>query len=382
MGSFDSAWYFVSSFSVFLFGLILSTRVGRFFGVPDQKGVLIYIWHSVFCLLYVSYSLSNPSDAVGYYQDSLQYQDSFGVGTKFVNLFTSIFSSYLGFSYLGCALVYNLIGYIGLVAFYGVLRKAVLNKSKNMHRLALLCVFLPSVSFWSSGIGKDALSFLAIGLALWATLNSKKGMGYLIFAFLVMVLVRPHIAAVMLGAYSVSFMFDRRVSIIPRILLGVISISFCIVVLPFAVEYAGLGDVQNSSDIGGYIDARQGSNLDGGSSIDIVSMSFPMKLFTYLCRPLPFEAHSIFAFAASLDNILLLLLILFGVQAMVKKNPSSVYANRLFLWVYLFLTWAVLAETTANLGIAMRQKWMFAPVLIFLILSILGTSNTKRVMRS
>lgn len=36
------------------------------------------------------------------------------------------------------------------------------------------------------------------------------------------------------------------------------------------------------------------------------------------------------------------------------------------------MVWLIFATTTANLGIAVRQKWMFAPMLIFLLLSVTG----------
>lgn len=381
MEIFDSTWHVFSAFLVFLISLILSTKTGRLFGVSDRKSVLIYVWHTFFCLFFVVYTLSNPADSTMYYTVSLQEPDGFAVGTAFVVIFTSIFSKFLGFSYLGCSLVFGYIGYVGLVAIYGVLRQATFDKSKNIQRLALLCVFLPSVSFWSSAVGKDAISFLAVGLMLWAALNFKKRIAYFIFAIIAMLLVRPHIAAVMLGAYSLSFVFDRRISIVTRVALGAVSILVCAVMVPFALTYVGLGDAQNAADVEGYINTRQDNNLDGGSSVDISSMSLPVQLFTYLCRPLPFEVNSIFSLAASLDNVLLLLLSLFGIYAMVKKSKPSIPSNRVFLWFYLLVTWIILATTTANLGIAIRQKWMFVPMLMFLILSVLGTPNTKRAIK-
>jgi hypothetical protein len=45
------------------------------------------------------------------------------------------------------------------------------------------------------------------------------------------------------------------------------------------------------------------------------------------------------------------------------------------MWLYVLLTWVVLATTTANLGISMRQKWMFTPVLVFLLIS---SAKTRR----
>ena len=104
-------------------------------------------------------------------------------------------------------------------------------------------------------------------------------------------------------------------------------------------------------------------------------MSLPMQLFTYLFRPLPIEANGIFAFAASLDNAVLLFIFIWGGREMVKqrmRHKLVFLENRIFLWVYALSAWLVLSMTTANLGISVRQKWMFAPMLIFLFISVIG----------
>jgi hypothetical protein len=103
-------------------------------------------------------------------------------------------------------------------------------------------------------------------------------------------------------------------------------------------------------------------------------MSAPMQLFTYLFRPLPFEAHNVSALAASLDNVMLLLLFIMGGWGLFRKRLTGqlLNHNRIFLWAYCLATWLILAMTTANLGIAVRQKWMFAPMLIFLLISVIG----------
>ena len=58
-------------------------------------------------------------------------------------------------------------------------------------------------------------------------------------------------------------------------------------------------------------------------------------------------------------------------------------SGRIFLWTYSFSAWVILSMTTANLGIAMRQKWMFAPMLIVLTLSALSRAyKSDRILRS
>src|SRR5690606_6325284 len=92
-------------------------------------------------------------------------------GTAAVSYITIFFASILGLSFLGTFIAFSLFGYLGLMAVDASLRIATENKSRFVRYFATLIVLLPSISFWSSAIGKDALSFMAAGLILWAALN-------------------------------------------------------------------------------------------------------------------------------------------------------------------------------------------------------------------
>ena len=95
---------------------------------------------------------------------------------------------------------------------------------------------------------------------------------------------------------------------------------------------------------------------------------FPFEVFTYIFRPLPFEAHSAVALVTSLENTILLLLFLYIVFKTKFNFRSFVQDKNLWLLSYVFLTCTILAMTTANLGIASRQKWMFMPILLYLLI--------------
>lgn len=369
----SSPFQLVGIFIVFLVGWLVVLRVRHYFLSNIKRVSLLYFWHTVICVFYFWYVLSNGGDATGYFMRALEggFDNEFGLGTAGVTYLTTYLVQFGGLSFLGCFLVFNIFGSIGLIAFDSTLRYATRESSRHLKLLASVIVFLPSVSFWSSAVGKDSISFMSACLALWAALNFKKRIILFIAAVLAMLLVRPHIAAAMVAAYALAFIFDQRISIIQRLFIGSIAIVSSAVVVPLAMQYAGLGDAQNAADIEAYIEQRQGHNLEGGSSVDISSMSLPMQLFTYLFRPLPFEANSIFALAASVDNIILLLLFMLGIIAIFKKSKPLVESNRAFLWIYAVIVLFILATTTANLGIAMRQKWMFAPILIFLLISVI-----------
>lgn len=373
-----SAWHVIGAALVFLLGAGLAMWLASSFRVSVGRSMLLYLWHTGFCLFYMDYTLSgNVSDALSYYRMSLIYDGGFEVGTAFVELFASVFSVYLGLSYLGVFLVFHIFGFVGLMAFYGSLRIATADKSRLLRQVAFLILLMPSIHFWSAALGKDALSFMATGLALWAALEFRQRKLLMFVAIIIMLLVRPHIASLMVLALAVSTVLDPRLPLLPRVGLASIVLAGAAAMLPFALNYAGLGDASSASDVVAYIESRQGTNLEGGSSVDIASMSLPMQLFTYLFRPLPYEASSLFSLAASLDNILLLALFVIGGRGLLGSSGNWKQENRVFLLTYALSVWLILSLTTANLGIAVRQKWMFTPVLIYLLMS-----AAKRVERS
>ena len=187
------------------------------------------------------------------------------------------------------------------------------------------------------------------------------------FAFLAMFMVRPHIAAMMIMSFVIYFIIKSKTHVIFKVVTIPIILIASIITLQFVQQYVGLGDL-SVEGIDKYVNKRQGYNLEGGSSVDIASMSYPMQMFTYVFRPLPFEAHSIVALITSIENTILLLLLLY-ISFKSKFNLRILLEDKnLWLFTYAFLTCTVLALTTANLGIATRQKWMFMPVVLYLLI--------------
>lgn len=372
---FESSWSIISAFIVFLLGLIIIGKVSDYFGLKKKRGLLLYLWHTLFCFAYFYYVSTFGGDALAYYSKALSDGFEFRVGTTAVVFLTKILVHGLGFGVITCFLFFNIVGSIGLLAFDGALKQATQYKSKFLKRLGTTIIFLPSVSFWSSAIGKDAISFLAMGLALWAALQLNKRLWLMVLAVVLMLIVRPHMAGMMIIALAMSVMFDKKSSPLKRISLGLVAIAGAAAMVPFALEYAGVSDPSSSEALMDYVENRQSYNMEGGGGVDIANMSLPMQLFTYMFRPIIFEARSITALAAAIDNLILLYLFIVGVYALIKKRSQNFTENRKFMWVYVILAWVVLAMTTANLGIAIRQKWMFAPILIFLLISLAGKNR-------
>lgn len=367
-----TAWSVISAAFVFIAGALISMKVGPYFNVGQRRSFLLYLWHSLFCIVYLLYVRGSGGDALMYYDVSMRDSVDFTHGTAAVLFITRVLGYFLELSILGVFLAFNIFGFLGLLAFDGALKYGAAGKGRLMRRVASMLIFLPSVSFWSSAIGKDAIAFTATGLALWAAINMKRRFWLMTVAVLLMLSVRPHMAALLAVALAISVMLDSRVSIARRGSMGIAAAAACVVLVPFAMGTSGLERAGGIEAVGDYIENRQGYNLEGGGGLDISSMSLPMKLFTYLFRPLPFEAHSIPAFAASIDNVVLLGLAVLGVWSLMRGRRIPSQVNWTFLLAYAFSSWVLLSLTTANLGISVRQKWMFAPMVIFLLASLIG----------
>ncbi len=377
MELFSTAWQFISSVLVFASGIFVALSLRKRFNATARRSLAIYIWHAIFCIIATLYIAANGGDAINYYQTALNGNVEFSVGTSAINFITVFFTSILGLSFLGTSLAYHIPGFVGLLAFDASLRAATASKAKGVRRLATIIVFLPSISFWSAAIGKDSLSFMAAGLALWAALNLRRRTWLMVAAIAIMLMVRPHVAGMIVIALSGSLIINRKIPLTRRVGLGVATLIAAALIIPFAMTYAGLESGANAQDLNNYIEQRQQTNLGGGSSFDLAAMSPPAQLFTYLFRPLPFEARSVFALAAALDNTILLFLFIAGGWSILKRNKPTIAGNRSFMWLYSLLVWILLAVTTANLGISLRQKWMFAPMMIFLLISLIGKPRRK-----
>lgn len=373
----ETAWHIIIASMIFAIGLYIVLRLTSKIISNKKMPIALYLWHTLFAIIYMYYTLTAGGDSLGYYNAALDGDIELEFGTRFVEYFAFLLVSLLGVSYLGLFLFFNIFGSLGLIILYASLSSVTFYCSKKVKQLVLLIVFLPSVSFWSSALGKDSISFLAATLALWAALNISKRKIIMAIAIILMLLVRPHMAGIMVIALGLSLLTTgKQVSLVKRVTIMALVIPVVIVLVPFAANYAGIENFTNLNEVNEYIEKRQSYNMEGGGGIDIRDMSLPLQVFTYLFRPLPYEAHSIAAFFSSLDNLVLLLLFIYAIRfSLIKSNTP---ANHTFLWLYIIGATLILATTTANLGISVRQKWMVMPMLLYLLFAGIAAHQAKK----
>ena len=122
--------------------------------------------------------------------------------------------SLMGPSRLGGFLVYSFIGFWGLFLFHRAALHRAARRAANV-ATPLLVFFLPSLVFWPSSIGKEAVMMLSLGVCAYGAARileraaagagsrspPESDSGYM---------VRPHVAVVVLAALAVAILFRRR----------------------------------------------------------------------------------------------------------------------------------------------------------------------------
>jgi hypothetical protein len=330
------------------------------------------VWHTIFVLIYFLYVSYYGGDAIDYFNKAKKINFNDSIGNIGIILIINFLYEVFNFSILSVSVIFGITGAVGLLFFDSALQAAVSHKEKWLKIFATMIIFLPSVSFWTAGLGKEPLSFLSTCLSLWAALKLNKRLPFMIFSIMLMLAVRPHIAGIMLIALFLGVFFSNKIFLHKKIFIIILLIFSVIILVPFALNYSGMGTNLNIDSILSYIQLRQSYNMHGGGAIDISKMSLPEQLFAFMFRPFIFDIHSMFAAAAAFDNLILFVLFILGAWSMLKGMRSDLGENRVFMWAYTLTVWTVLAITTANLGIALRQKWMVAPILIFLFISVIG----------
>lgn len=374
---FESQTEIVLTGIVLIAGGCLSLAVGKWLRLNAVTVLLLYLWHTALSFYFSNYVLQNGGDAFTYYQKARFDAAEPGIGTDFVTWITSL-PVILGLSYWPISLLFNVVGSIGLLFFYSALNGTSKPASKSFLStlLIFLCAFLPSLSFWTSGIGKDAIAFLSVGLFLWSTVNFESRQLSMIAAILIMLLVRPHMAVIMVLSVGVGVLFVKELRGAVRFRGIALAAAAAVFAVPFALLYSGAGRFQT---IGQFITERQSQNLGGGSSIDIYGMNPALRLLSFLYRPLPNEVSGIEQFAGSIENLILIALTLGGIVAIRRAGAVGLFRRYAISSIYALVALGVLSQVTANLGLAARQKCMIVPALLLIFIAALRAPSRKSV---
>ncbi len=137
-----------------------------------------------------------------------------GFGTKVMGSITGGVYALIGPTVIGGFLFFSWVGFLGLLCCYRAVRTAVPQVAHR--RYAGLVFFLPSMAFWPSSIGKEAVITLALGLVMLGAARSftrqRWGLTLVIVGLLIAFLIRPHIAALLAASFAAGYVVRPSLS--------------------------------------------------------------------------------------------------------------------------------------------------------------------------
>lgn len=312
----------------------------------------------------------------------------------------ALIPSYIfGNSYLCISMIF------GFFALGGVIRlfKTFYHYYPTAYReIALACLFLPSVSYWSSGLLKDPITFGCIGYITYGLLNifTKKtkilislaiiiGSGFLLFT------IKPYILLVLVMAVLIWQFAEFNKQIENKTLRGIFagmtfmaSIGVALLILQYLTSGANAQQYQLDKIAGNAEYQREMfsaiSQSSGGSdSYFTINTSNPFLMVfggvtATFYRPFLWEINSPIALlSASESFVFLALTLLFIFRRGIKKFFKVPFSDPriLMCFVFAFVFAVAVGISSANFGALSRYKIPCMPFYLVMILLMYRKEN-------
>ena len=299
------------------------------------------------------------------------------LGTRTIKGVTGFVYAIIGPSQLAGFLFFSWLGFWGLYLFYRAFVLAV--PQGDARRYALSVFLLPSMLFWPSSIGKEAIITLTLGVTAYgaARLLTRRRGGLVILALGVAgtALIRSHVALAVFVAVSVGYIFRRSLGVSPFApvakAIGLAVLATISVVVLSQVKDELRFESFDVKSVQQQLATNQRNTTDGGSQFETTSdgsfASIPGSLITILFRPWPFEANNLQNVIAALEGTVLAVLFfrsrrrLLAIPRQIRGHP---YVIMVLVYTVLF---AFAFSTFSNFGIVARQRVQLFPFVLVLL---------------
>jgi hypothetical protein len=313
-------------------------------------------------------------------------EDALEPGTRFTEFLTGVVFTVYGPNEIIGYLVFSLLAFVGMVLLFHAFRLAVPDGAH--HRYLVLILFLPTMLYWPSTIGKDAWVVFTLGVAAYgaARILRRRSIGYplVVGALVAMAMVRPHMAAL----FAVSFMLAYVVRAGDRTIrhsalgwlvgLALIGVGVGVALTNFSEEM-GRSDTEDDAamtdrvraDVDEIFERTDRLTRDGGGEFASRPVRNPMDLIhaaiTVPFRPFPPEAHNVQSQLASLEGLLLLALALAALPRLSTLPHRLLRTPYAALAATYTLGFIVAFSNVGNFGILTRQRAQLLPMLLVLL---------------
>ena len=303
-------------------------------------------------------------------------------GSRFIDSLSGILQLVLGENMLALSMAFMMLGFVGCLMMALAFARSMPNR--EWRRGASLVLLWPSLCFWPSTIGKEAVILLALGLVVsgWRGDGKSPWPLRLAMGLLLALCIRPHVAmmfAVCLAAAEwlapVKQMTPGRIA--RAIALGVVALA------AVAQSLDALGVEAQLEAVATFAADRAGRTQTGGSRIAVVGGPFvvPMAFVNVLLRPFLWEVRNPVMLISAAEILLMWWLLLKNRKLGLQLLSAWRYSRLLLFVVPATVVLTIFyGAFVSNLGILARQRVVILP-LLFCVVEI-GPAMARMVVRS
>jgi hypothetical protein len=303
-----------------------------------------------------------------------------GIGTAFVDAATAfLYIPYVP-TFLGGFFLFATLAYFGQLMLYAAFRHSTGGKRARWYAVGVL--FLPTIVYWPSSIGKESLMFLFLGAGSlgaarllddfrirWIFLFGAGAVGA--------AAIRPHVALLLGGALTTAVIFGKASSksLRSRKLVATALIGLVMVVLglftaqKFGIDFAS--GLTATEDFGSVLSNVEGSTSKGGSSTTGTGIrspaDFPSGFVKVLFRPFPTEANNLQALASSLEGVIMLLVFLVRFVPMMRGLVKIRRMPYMIFCLAFTLGFVIAFSSFNNFGLLARERSQVMPFFVALL---------------
>lgn len=304
-------------------------------------------------------------------------------GTPFMDKLSGLVLSLIGPTIRGEYLVFSMLAFVGLYLI--ALSAHRVHPGGGAVRYAAWIFLWPSLWFWPSSVGKEAVTVFTIGLVFYGYAGGRGRILWLPYlaGLGIAFALRPHVAAALGLATVAAYWFQSWTRPSPRrIAEAAVAAVLAVALISAMGTQLGLGEV-DLEGVEEFIQHRGGYTLRGGSQLESLPSgptALPMAVVNIWFRPFPWEAHNLMALFSSLELVILWWLA-WRNRRWLRIGLKGWWRDRLlsFGFPLLFGYTIMIGLTFGNLGIIARQRTPIFPF-VFLLLTAggIGTVRSQR----
>jgi hypothetical protein len=277
----------------------------------------------------------------------------------------------------------NFVSLIGLTAIFKVVKPYFENNKKVLFYAVFLA---PSVLFWGSGLLKESIIFLGVGMLLLhlkqLSVNFSWRSSFIILLSLVLITyTKLYILAALTPAllgYFIHTTVLKQKPILSYLLSSTIVIisSFLLLAAPLKLNPIELiiAKQHDFIELMTLVESSSSFAFPISNSFIDVFLTIPNALVNTLIRPFLWECNSPFMLMSAVENIVILL---FFVVALFFRKKNINFNVLLFCLSFVLFLYILTGLTVPNFGAIARYKVPALPFLLIAILSIIDIEKIK-----